>query len=163
AVAQAPDPGLVGLPIVTPPPVVGDVDNNGVVTCRDIALATKAIGTRLGQVGFMPRADVDGNGVIDVRDISAISRKLPVGSVCQGVPTYIIVEGHDGSADPDDNLAQQNEYMSIKRNSQKNPRVAHGGTIWGDTTNARRATMLSGTDAVSHANYQFHLLYVVPA
>src|SRR5215471_3990806 len=68
AVAQAPDPGLVGLPIVTPPPVVGDVDNNGVVTCRDIALATKAIGTRLGQVGFMPRADVDGNGVIDVRD-----------------------------------------------------------------------------------------------
>lgn len=143
--------------------VPGDVDSNGVVTCRDVTLAKKALGTRTGDAGYFARADLNSNGVVDGGDIAAIEALLPADSICEGVPTYIVVEGHDGSPDPDDNLAQLAGHMGIKRNSQRNPRVAWGGMIFGDTTTARRATMLSGTDAVSHANYEFHLLFDVPA
>lgn len=61
----------------------GDVNADGVVDCRDIALVRAALGTRAGQPGWDARADVVVDGVIDVRDLAYVSQRLPVGTVCQ--------------------------------------------------------------------------------
>jgi beta-glucosidase len=60
-----------------------DVNGDMQVNCLDLTSARLAIGTRTGQVGYLPTADIDHNGVIDVRDISAIARTLPAGTVCK--------------------------------------------------------------------------------
>lgn len=63
--------------------VTNDVNGDMQVNCQDLIAARLAIGTRTGQVGYLPTADIDHNGVVDVRDISAISRTLPAGTVCK--------------------------------------------------------------------------------
>jgi hypothetical protein len=60
----------------------GDVNNDGVVNCTDLTIASSIVGKRTGQPGFLPTADLDHNGVIDIRDIAAIARLLAAGSHC---------------------------------------------------------------------------------
>ncbi len=60
----------------------GDVDNSGRVDCVDVGIVRTALGTRTGTPGFDARADVDRNGVVDNADLSAVTARLPVGTVC---------------------------------------------------------------------------------
>jgi uncharacterized repeat protein (TIGR01451 family) len=63
--------------------IPGDVNGDGVIDCKDIAIVRAAFGKRTGEPGFDPRADVVPDGVIDIRDLAFVSQKLPVGTVCQ--------------------------------------------------------------------------------
>jgi hypothetical protein len=139
----------------------GDVDDNDVVTCRDVVVARDSEGTRT--TDSSRRADMNADGWIDRDDTQAMFRLLPKGSVCRGVPKYLIVLGHDGSPDPDDNLAQLAGFMAVKRASQRDPRVAFGGLVFGDSTSARKAGMASGSAKTSRANWEFHRSFNVPA
>ena len=143
--------------------VTGDVDNDDVVTCRDVALSRNSLGTRRGEELPSRRADVNKDGWIGRGDVEAISRLLPAGSGCERATNYLIVLGHDGSPDPDDNLAQLAGFMAVKRGSQRHQRVAFGGLVFGDTTSDRKVRMISGADPASKANWIFHRSFNVPA
>ncbi len=65
-----------------PTPIIGDLNNDGLVNCADIAIIRAAFGKRTGQPGFDARADVVKDGVIDVRDLAFVSQRLPVGTRC---------------------------------------------------------------------------------
>ena len=62
--------------------VPGDVNQDGVVNCADIAIVKAAFGTRRGQSGFDARADVNNDGVVNILDLSYVSQHLPSGAVC---------------------------------------------------------------------------------
>ena len=55
-------------PVEPPPPLVGDVNGNGVVNILDLAL----VGSRLGQTGENS-ADVNGDGVVDIADLVQVA------------------------------------------------------------------------------------------
>ena len=61
---------------------VGDLNNDGVVNCVDIAIVKASFGKKLGQAGYDPRADVNNDGVVDVRDLAVVSQHLPAGTKC---------------------------------------------------------------------------------
>jgi len=63
--------------------VPGDVNADGVIDCADLTAAKSSVGRTSAMPGFLPTADLDGNGIVDVRDISAITRKMPFGTVCK--------------------------------------------------------------------------------
>jgi hypothetical protein len=63
--------------------VSGDINNDGIVDCSDVAIIKNAFGKKAGQPGFDPRADVNGDGVVDIRDLSYVSQRLPTGTRCQ--------------------------------------------------------------------------------
>ena len=63
--------------------VPGDLDQNGIVDCTDLAIVRLSFGKRAGQPGFDPRADTNADNVIDVRDLSFVAQKLPRGTVCR--------------------------------------------------------------------------------
>jgi hypothetical protein len=77
--------GTSGIVIVTPiaTGVAGDMNNDGVVDCTDLAFMTSIVGKAYGQAGFDPRADVNGDGVIDIRDLAFVAQHLPGGTSCQ--------------------------------------------------------------------------------
>lgn len=52
---------------------VGDVDCDGDIDIVDIQIAAGGWNTRLGSVGYHPRADLDDNHVINVADISGVA------------------------------------------------------------------------------------------
>jgi uncharacterized repeat protein (TIGR01451 family) len=60
----------------------GDLNNDDVVDCKDIAIVRAAFGKRTGQAGFDARADVVIDAVIDVRDLAFVSQRLPAGTRC---------------------------------------------------------------------------------
>ena len=64
-------------------PVPGDVNGDSVVNCADMSIVKNSYGKRTGQAGFDLRADVNGDGVVNIFDLAAVSRRLPVGAVCQ--------------------------------------------------------------------------------
>ncbi len=84
---------------------------------------------------------------------------------------YKVILGHDGHPDPDDNLACLAGFMAAKRNVEDNPsQIVLLGQVYGDTTQARRNAMLTGSgtgnaqnDATARANYQYYLAFTVPA
>jgi hypothetical protein len=61
----------------------GDLNGDGVVDCKDIAIVKASFGKRTGDPGFDPRADVNNDGIVDVRDLSIVSQQLPAGTICQ--------------------------------------------------------------------------------
>jgi probable HAF family extracellular repeat protein len=63
-------------------PPDADVNDDGRVTCADLAIVRAAFGRRQGQAGFALRADVYVDGVIDVRDLSFVAQRLPAGTRC---------------------------------------------------------------------------------
>jgi hypothetical protein len=64
------------------PPVPGDVDGDGAVSCADVSIVKALIGKRSGQAGFDARADVNKDNVIDIRDLSYVNARLPKGTSC---------------------------------------------------------------------------------
>jgi hypothetical protein len=65
------------------PKVSGDLDADGAVTCKDLAIVRLAFGRKCTQPGFDPRADLDNSCTVDIRDLATIAQKLPSGAVCQ--------------------------------------------------------------------------------
>jgi hypothetical protein len=63
--------------------VVGDLNGDRVVDCKDIVIAQASLGKRTSQNGFDARADVNLDGVVDIRDLSFVSQRLPSGTRCQ--------------------------------------------------------------------------------
>lgn len=61
----------------------GDVNDDGMVGCADVAMVRAAFGKRTGQPGFDALADVVADGIINVRDLAFTSQKLPAGTRCQ--------------------------------------------------------------------------------
>ena len=62
--------------------IAGDLNNDAVVDCADLAIVKAAFGKRMGQAGFDPRADVVKDGVINARDLAYVSQRLPKGTLC---------------------------------------------------------------------------------
>jgi len=62
--------------------LLADLNGDGQVNCTDIAIVKAALGKRVGDVGFDPRADVNNDGVIDVRDLAFVTRRVTTGSRC---------------------------------------------------------------------------------
>ncbi|MBT9490894.1 MAG: hypothetical protein IV107_00780 [Paucibacter sp.] len=60
-----------------------DVNGDGSVNCDDLAIIKAAMGKRVGQPGFDPRADLNGDGVVNIRDLSAVSQILATGARCK--------------------------------------------------------------------------------
>ncbi|MGG1554037.1 PA14 domain-containing protein [Paenibacillus ferrarius] len=72
---------------------------------------------------------------------------------------YQVIQGHDGDPDPDDNLAVLVGIYAIKRNVEANPsRVQMVGAVYGDTTAARKTSMISGSGK-GYGNYHLFLQY----
>ncbi|HEY9107190.1 MAG TPA: dockerin type I domain-containing protein [Roseateles sp.] len=67
---------------IAAPTVAGDLDGDNTVTCSDLAIVKRALGTRSGNPGFDPMADTQGDGVIDVKDVAFVTQKLPSGTSC---------------------------------------------------------------------------------
>jgi hypothetical protein len=61
----------------------GDLNGDGVVDCKDIAIVSASFGKRTGDPGFDARADVNNDGIVDIRDLSIVSQQLPAGTLCQ--------------------------------------------------------------------------------
>lgn len=57
--------------------LVADLNGDGVLTCADLAIARAALGTSVGQPGFVPAADINGDGTIDSRDVAYVAERMP--------------------------------------------------------------------------------------
>jgi len=62
---------------------VGDLNGDGVVDCKDVAVIKSVLGMRTGQVGFNAWADMNSDGIVDIRDLALVSQHLPTGTRCQ--------------------------------------------------------------------------------
>ena len=60
---------------VVNPPILGDVDGNGVVDIRDVT-AIQRHASEFNAVPCFEAADIDGNGVVDIQDATLIQRFL---------------------------------------------------------------------------------------
>jgi hypothetical protein len=76
--------GTSGIVMATPisTGVAGDVNNDGVIDCTDVAFMRAIFGIAYGQAGFDPRVDLNGDGVIDVLDLAFLAQHLPDGTSC---------------------------------------------------------------------------------
>ena len=63
--------------------IAADLNGDGLLDCKDLAVVRASFGKRTGQAGFNAWADVNGDGVIDIRDLALVSQKLPAGTRCQ--------------------------------------------------------------------------------
>jgi hypothetical protein len=86
--------------------------------------------------------------------------------------TYEVIVGHDGHADPDDNLAALAGFIAVKRaQDQPGSRVTLLAMIYGDTTEDRQDGMIpggpgtgdAGKDRTAAANYQFFKQFTRPS
>lgn len=69
--------------IVSRSGVAGDVTGDGIVDCADVRAVKLVYGTRVGTVGFDPRADLNRDGVVNVRDLAVVTQNLPSGTSCR--------------------------------------------------------------------------------
>jgi len=53
---------------------LGDVNGDGYIDRKDIALAQKAFGSSPGTVNWNPAADLNGDGKVDMKDIAIVGR-----------------------------------------------------------------------------------------
>lgn len=61
----------------------GDLNDDGVVGCADLAIVKASFGKKSGQPGFNAVADLNGDGVVNILDLSTEARLMPAGTVCQ--------------------------------------------------------------------------------
>jgi len=60
--------------------MVGDVNGDSKIDIKDVAIASRAFGKRLGDLGWNAEADINGDYRIDIVDIAMISKRF--GSAC---------------------------------------------------------------------------------
>ena len=65
-----------------PGTVFGDVNEDGIVNCKDIAIIKADFGKKIGQTGYNPLADLNNDGVINILDLAIDARLLPKGLTC---------------------------------------------------------------------------------
>jgi hypothetical protein len=65
-----------------PGTVFGDVNEDGIVNCKDVAIIKADFGTKKGQPGYNPLADLNNDGVINILDLAIEARLLPKGMTC---------------------------------------------------------------------------------
>jgi hypothetical protein len=63
-------------PLMNPYVLLGDVNSDGVVDIRDIAIFGKAFGSYSGHPRWNPAADLDGNGIINILDGVIIAKNF---------------------------------------------------------------------------------------
>ncbi len=63
--------------------VPGDINNDGLVNCDDLAVVRMSYGRRSSQPGVDPRADTNVDGIVDLRDLTFVSQRLAPGTKCQ--------------------------------------------------------------------------------
>lgn len=63
--------------------VLGDLNGDEHVDCKDLAVVKASFGRKTGQQGFNAWADLNSDGVVDIRDLAIVSQRLPVGTRCQ--------------------------------------------------------------------------------
>ena len=72
--------------IATAPLVVlgtsGDVNGDGVADCGDLQLAKLAVGSKVGDLRYNPKADFNGDGFVDASDIAFIGQRVSSGTTC---------------------------------------------------------------------------------
>jgi hypothetical protein len=51
-----------------------DLNNDGIVNMRDIAIVAGLFGTRKGDNNWNSIADLDGNGIVNMRDVSRVAK-----------------------------------------------------------------------------------------
>lgn len=56
--------------------IIGDVNGDGKVDIKDLALAGKAFGTYSGHPAYNPAADVNQDGVVDIRDLAIVAKNF---------------------------------------------------------------------------------------
>jgi hypothetical protein len=54
--------------------LVGDVNGDGIVNMKDIALIARAFGSTPGSPNWNPAADVNGDGIVNMKDIALVAR-----------------------------------------------------------------------------------------
>ena len=56
--------------------IVGDVNGDGIVNMKDIALVARAFGSTPSSNNWNPNADINGDGMVNMRDIALVARNL---------------------------------------------------------------------------------------
>ena len=56
--------------------LMGDINGDGVVNLKDIALAARAFGSTPSSSNWNPNADINGDGTINMRDIALVARQF---------------------------------------------------------------------------------------
>jgi hypothetical protein len=64
--------------LLTDDGVQGDLNQDGVPDCEDLAIVKASFGKRAGQPGFDPRADINADGVVDIKDWTYINQIVSV-------------------------------------------------------------------------------------
>ena len=62
---------------------IGDVNQDGVVDCADVAIVKASFGKRKTQTGYDPRADLNNDGLVDINDLALVLHHLAGGLVCR--------------------------------------------------------------------------------
>jgi len=62
--------------------LTGDLNNDGAVSCADVAIVKASLGKSTGQPGFNPVADVNGDGIVNIKDLAYVTQRLPAGTSC---------------------------------------------------------------------------------
>jgi hypothetical protein len=59
-----------------------DINNDGVVNCRDLAAVRSALNSRIGEPRYSVAADLNNDNVVDVTDLTMMAQQLQAGSNC---------------------------------------------------------------------------------
>jgi hypothetical protein len=56
--------------------LMGDVNGDGFVNMKDIALVARAFGSHPGSPNWNPACDLNGDGVVNMKDIALVARNF---------------------------------------------------------------------------------------
>jgi len=59
-----------------------DINNDGVVNCRDLAVVRSALNSRIGEPRYRAESDINSDNVVDVTDLTMMAHQIGAGSNC---------------------------------------------------------------------------------